>query len=413
MPPRRLKRRDVERLVSRRVVEAIIEYERNRPNPEGAGGLHYAGGTRPANARGANAPKVLGCSYKTFLNCKPHSFNGTEGVVGLSRWFEKTKSVFEISKCAEEDKRDLKSMMTTKYCLGIEIQKIDQELWMLTLKGDVIKGYNNCFHELALMFLDLVTPERKKIKHYVQGLPERVKANVTSSKPENLHETINMARELIEQGIQAKAARIGKATKENRKITKGTTTKIATSTPTSSSRTLGAEKSFVSTAFTLFIDTTPAVLDTSYDVELADGKTDEKKLEDIPMVHDSPKVFPDDLSGLPPMREVEFCIDLILKALPADSAWTFQVHGYAVGLTNAPAIFIDLMNRVCYYQRFIENFSKIAKPLTLLTQNNKKYKWGDKQEESFRILKEKLCNAPVLALLDGPNDFVVYCDASN
>ncbi|GKE55724.1 putative reverse transcriptase domain-containing protein, partial [Tanacetum coccineum] len=58
------------------------------------------------------------------------------------------------------------------------------------------------------------------------------------------------------------------------------------------------------------------------------------------------------------------------------------------------------------------NFSKIAKPLTLLTQKNKTYVWGDEQEEAFRILKEKLCNAPVLALPDGPDDFVVYCDAS-
>ncbi|GJZ54481.1 putative reverse transcriptase domain-containing protein [Tanacetum coccineum] len=66
-----------------------------------------------------------------------------------------------------------------------------------------------------------------------------------------------------------------------------------------------------------------------------------------------------------------------------------------------------------YYRRFIDNFSKIAKPLTLLTHKNKAYVWGDKQEEAFRILKEKLCNAPVLALPDGPNDFVVYCDASN
>ncbi|GJT12651.1 reverse transcriptase domain-containing protein [Tanacetum coccineum] len=65
-----------------------------------------------------------------------------------------------------------------------------------------------------------------------------------------------------------------------------------------------------------------------------------------------------------------------------------------------------------YYRRFIENFSKIAKPLTLLTQKNKAYVWGDKQEEAFQILKEKLCNAPVLALPDGPDDFVVYCDAS-
>ncbi|GJY82421.1 putative reverse transcriptase domain-containing protein [Tanacetum coccineum] len=65
-----------------------------------------------------------------------------------------------------------------------------------------------------------------------------------------------------------------------------------------------------------------------------------------------------------------------------------------------------------YYRRFIENFSKIAKPLTLLTQKNKTYVWGDKQDEAFRILKEKLCNALVLALPDGPDDFVVYCDAS-
>nr|GEV06161.1 putative reverse transcriptase domain-containing protein [Tanacetum cinerariifolium]GEV06177.1 putative reverse transcriptase domain-containing protein [Tanacetum cinerariifolium] len=67
---------------------------------------------------------------------------------------------------------------------------------------------------------------------------------------------------------------------------------------------------------------------------------------------------------------------------------------------------------VGYYRRFIENFSKIAKPLTLLTQKNKTYVWGDKQDEAFRILKEKLCNAPLLALLEGPNDYVVYCDAS-
>nr|GFA78051.1 putative reverse transcriptase domain-containing protein [Tanacetum cinerariifolium] len=65
-----------------------------------------------------------------------------------------------------------------------------------------------------------------------------------------------------------------------------------------------------------------------------------------------------------------------------------------------------------YYRRFIENFSKIAKSLTLLDQKNKTYVWGDKQDEAFRILKEKLCNAHVLALPDGPNNYVVYCDAS-
>ncbi|KAJ0914366.1 putative nucleotidyltransferase, Ribonuclease H [Helianthus annuus] len=65
-----------------------------------------------------------------------------------------------------------------------------------------------------------------------------------------------------------------------------------------------------------------------------------------------------------------------------------------------------------YYRRFIENFSKIAQPLTLLTQKDRKFDWGIKQDEAFQTLKDKLCNAPILALPEGTDDFVVYCDAS-
>nr|GEV92345.1 reverse transcriptase domain-containing protein [Tanacetum cinerariifolium] len=63
--------------------------------------------------------------------------------------------------------------------------------------------------------------------------------------------------------------------------------------------------------------------------------------------------------------------------------------------------------------RFIVNFSKIAKPLTLLTQKNKKFEWGDEQENTFHTLKDMLCDAPILALPKGTYDFVVYYDASN
>nr|GEZ67136.1 putative reverse transcriptase domain-containing protein [Tanacetum cinerariifolium] len=51
-----------------------------------------------------------------------------------------------------------------------------------------------------------------------------------------------------------------------------------------------------------------------------------------------------------------------------------------------------------YYQRFIEGFSKIAKPITKLTQKKVKFKWGNKQEAAFQLLKQKLCSAPILAL---------------
>ncbi|GJW58682.1 putative reverse transcriptase domain-containing protein [Tanacetum coccineum] len=64
------------------------------------------------------------------------------------------------------------------------------------------------------------------------------------------------------------------------------------------------------------------------------------------------------------------------------------------------------------FLRFIENFSKIAKSLTILTQKCKTFDWGEEQELAFQTLKDKLCNAPILALPDGPEDFVVYCDAS-
>ncbi|GJT51552.1 putative reverse transcriptase domain-containing protein [Tanacetum coccineum] len=59
-----------------------------------------------------------------------------------------------------------------------------------------------------------------------------------------------------------------------------------------------------------------------------------------------------------------------------------------------------------YYRRFIEGFSKIAKPMTKLTQKKIKFEWGDKQEAAFQLLKQKLCSAPILALPEGSEDFI-------
>ncbi|GKB55710.1 putative reverse transcriptase domain-containing protein [Tanacetum coccineum] len=66
-----------------------------------------------------------------------------------------------------------------------------------------------------------------------------------------------------------------------------------------------------------------------------------------------------------------------------------------------------------YYQRFIEGFSKIAKSMTKLTQKGIKFDWGEKEENAFQLIKQKLCSAPILALPEGSEDFVVYCDASH
>nr|GEV61780.1 retrotransposon protein, putative, Ty3-gypsy subclass [Tanacetum cinerariifolium] len=66
-----------------------------------------------------------------------------------------------------------------------------------------------------------------------------------------------------------------------------------------------------------------------------------------------------------------------------------------------------------YYRRFIEGFSKISKSMTKLTQKGVKFEWGEKQEAAFQLLKQKLYLAPILALPEGSEDFVVYCNASH
>ncbi|GJZ13784.1 putative reverse transcriptase domain-containing protein [Tanacetum coccineum] len=62
---------------------------------------------------------------------------------------------------------------------------------------------------------------------------------------------------------------------------------------------------------------------------------------------------------------------------------------------------------------FLKGFSKIAKPMTKLTQKKVAFEWGDKQEAVFQTLKTKLCSAPILAVTQGAENFIVYCDASH
>nr|GFB18920.1 putative reverse transcriptase domain-containing protein [Tanacetum cinerariifolium] len=80
---------------------------------------------------------------------------------------------------------------------------------------------------------------------------------------------------------------------------------------------------------------------------------------------------------------------------------------------KSPTEICQFLGLAGYYRRFIEGFSKITKPMTKLTQKKVKFEWGDKQEATFQLLKQKLCSVPILALPEGSEDFIVYCDASN
>jgi hypothetical protein len=64
-----------------------------------------------------------------------------------------------------------------------------------------------------------------------------------------------------------------------------------------------------------------------------------------------------------------------------------------------------------YYRKFIEGFSKIAKPMTSLLEKGREFKWDEKCQESFDPLKERLMSPPVLIMPDLQKGFDIYCDA--
>nr|GEU47091.1 putative reverse transcriptase domain-containing protein [Tanacetum cinerariifolium] len=104
--------------------------------------------------------------------------------------------------------------------------------------------------------------------------------------------------------------------------------------------------------------------------------------------------------------------------------YEFQVMPF--GLTNAHAVFMDLMNRdeiehkehlkaileLLKKKKLYAKFSKCEFWIPKLTQKGIKFDWGEKEENTFQLIKQKLCSAPILALPKGSEDFVVYYDVS-
>nr|GEV81737.1 reverse transcriptase domain-containing protein [Tanacetum cinerariifolium] len=132
------------------------------------------------------------------------------------------------------------------------------------------------------------------------------------------------------------------------------------------------------------------------------AKSQEKRLEDVLIVRKFPKVFLEDFPRLP-LRDKE---GIYVDPDKIESIKDWASHRTSTEIRQ----FLGLTG---YYQRFIEGFSKIAKPMTKLNQKSVKFDWGDKKEAVFQTLKQKLCSAPFLALPEGSENFMVYCDASH
>ncbi|GJZ83120.1 reverse transcriptase domain-containing protein [Tanacetum coccineum] len=209
----------VEQLIEARVSAALANHETLRNSTNGQGDGSHNSDTR---IRGT-VRTLRKCIYKDFINCKPLTFKGTEGVVVLSQWFEKMESVFHISNCAVEnqvkfatctflgnaltwwnshmktvtqdvayamDWKALKKMMTVKYCPRGEIKKLEIELWNLKVKGTDVASYTLRFQELALMCGRMFHEESEEVEKYVGGLPDMIRGNVMSYQPKTMEKAI-------------------------------------------------------------------------------------------------------------------------------------------------------------------------------------------------------------------------------
>ncbi|GJY85886.1 hypothetical protein Tco_0499912 [Tanacetum coccineum] len=331
------------------------DYERPRRNHEllhlmngVLSGGDEAGGVGAGGARvggvGSAAPEIIGCTYITFMKCDPQPSKGTEGAEGLCLWFKKLESVFRISDCKDRDR--VKFATTT-----LQGEKVDDR-GILSSK---------CVAKARARIVQLEV----KVEQYIRGLSKNIRGDVTSSRPAGIDErkgegdrggrdenrrdyNRRQNQRRANAGAMTNVApndnevcpkcknkkhtgdcwKCGKCGGNNRgavyklgAVDTQQDPKVVTSTFLLNNRystTLfdsDADKIFVSTNFSTLIDIEPVELDTCYEVELADGKV-EKRLEDVPVIRDFLEVFPEELPGLPPPRQVEFRIDLILSVAP-------------------------------------------------------------------------------------------------
>ncbi|GJX10214.1 reverse transcriptase domain-containing protein [Tanacetum coccineum] len=129
-------------------------------------------------------------------------------------------------------------------------------------------------------------------------------------------------------------------------------------------------------------------------------KSEKNRLEDVPIIRDFPEVFPEDLPGLPPTRQVEFQIDLIHGAAPVVRA-PYRLASSEMKELNKKE-----------HEEHLKAILELLKKEELYAKFSKCEFWIPKAEAAFQLIKQKLCSVPILALPEGSEDFIIYCDAS-
>nr|GEV27304.1 putative reverse transcriptase domain-containing protein [Tanacetum cinerariifolium] len=240
------------------------------------------------------APMARECSFASFMKCGPTQFHGTEGAVGLVRWFEKMENTFEISECAEV--RKVKFATATLHGRALtwwnsqvstlEVQRLEDELRHLKLRDMNIAAYSERFNKLALLCPDAVLNEKKKVELYIKGHKAKdcrgknvasgaaVQPNIVCYRyGERGHKSSECPKKADQRGgnMQGQAYVIRDA-EHNQGPNVVTGTFLLNNRYATVLFNFGADKSFVDVKFSHLIDIKPVELNSSYEVELADRK---------------------------------------------------------------------------------------------------------------------------------------------
>ncbi|GJT17308.1 putative reverse transcriptase domain-containing protein [Tanacetum coccineum] len=274
------------------------------------------------------APAVCECTFAGFMKCNPAAFRGKELLNcegGLRKLRVFSRSVNVPRTVNQMPWTEMKQLMTVEFYPIEEIQRMKHELWNLKVKEYDIVAYTQRFNELALMFPRMVEPERVKVNAYIRwglgrvgkfcevgyrGLMDNIKSDAMSEG--RAGHTRNRCPKKVKQEeageVRGRAYAIKDA--EPKGLVRLTSSSVwigmSSTMPLSSVARKAHEVCRARFACCFGTDN--------------EKKLKEKRMEDVPVICDFPKVFPEDLPGLPQPRQVEFRIDLVPGAAPVACA---------------------------------------------------------------------------------------------
>nr|GFA72727.1 transposon Ty3-G Gag-Pol polyprotein [Tanacetum cinerariifolium] len=393
-------------LAAYEATRAANSFEVENQSQNGSDGGNGNGINENPNENGSDDSHVFReCTYQDFMKCQPLNFKGTEGVVGLTR---------------------------------------------------------------------MVPEEEDRIERYIGGLPDNIQGNVMSAKPTRIQDAIRLANSLMDQKLKGYAVknvenkrwlevnqrdkrrqhpkcklhhegpctmRYGKCNKvghltRDYKVTNSTTStqrgqvvnqRVVTCFECERKPRTSQRRRDVPTVWCCSCGTPLYRLALS---ELQEFSSQLQEFADKGFIR--PSSSPWGASVLFVKKKdgsFRMCIDYHeLNKLTVKNRYPLLRIDDLFDQLQGSRVYSKIDLRSSYHQlrvqkedipktafriRYSHCFLKNAKPMTKLTQKNVKYDWSEKAEASFQLLKQKLCSVPILALPEGSENFVVYCDASH